>query len=1042
VQSLTGSSGAPAADPYNSLAHALRVVAGRWETGPDGLEVQGHPTSFLFGPDPACSGATANQLLMKAYGKDFSARRGLRDVTCACQETASKLIEGAGIVLPESAINNASFQPVRDAVLDQLVTTAAVKNGYSPGDATFRNELQGRTIRETFQLIGDEDLRFALLQANQVYRLLTGLPEATASVAVTPLLAPAEQRSALLEGQGGMVLGEGLPKLDTTVDMMARAGGIQEASQCDSLEGARGMLAADSSIAGARMAFQDSFAMGQSLLRRLVKLRDRAREAGLTESGAAVELISGAAAGETRTWAGEGRLVAEVKGGRIKTIRLYAVGFEPEDFGVFTADQMKDQLVLVYGEPWVADCAARLRKACPADFERDYVLAPTSAQVVSLNGDAGEARAYRRELGSFGTYMWLDFPMSASNFDPRLLGETSLPQDKHVYVVQRHDPNKPSGSGKVMGALALRVKNGATTVMVSNVQREYVNRILGIHPSWGTSGPSIGKRTASFSRGYCLEGVPPDLFVPLENELTSDSDQYESSWRHYLTLAKQAAQKADELGQKLIEIGLQQDYRREASMQKVAEVCGEYGLIDDATVENGQVSARATSKDSPLGQCLSEKKVDIVFLTEDQSTNGLHTDKNKTAQDFLKRDVLGCGTVQAPANTTHPLCKVTTDPKTNKEMEITSAGLNLSNERQVVKPTSCDEAISLVGSMPSGFAGPALDSVSTAPWVRSDSLNALARMLKLESYRTSANDEEYWRLTFGGTVVMDSRPVETVLFPPDAGAKAVLGLWPGCDRPVYQMITVPCDFAHNPLADFWSRLFHKGAQGSAQFVEDGVASAHLEAALIRWRVEGALWLIGSMAGVVPAGMFTKEIPAVNFAWDSSGWDSTKSANALTVYGQGRFGAAQDGAYWLAPPESDKDQNALGAAILLPSSFGYPQTGEVPAFIQETIYEHSTHPSSTTGTVLHVRAVSDEARPRRTTEAATSKFLHDVAAGLDGARCEQYSGLANGEQIDALSFSAAADLVASMRGLQTAVRSIGLVSAVGRGRNARRVASTR
>ena len=43
-----------------------------------------------------------------------------------------------------------------------------------------------------------------------------------------------------------------------------------------------------------------------------------------------------------------------------------------------------------------------------------------------------------------------------------------------------------------------------------------------------------------------MPGVPRDLFVPLENELTSDSDPYENSWRHYLSLAKQAAMKADE----------------------------------------------------------------------------------------------------------------------------------------------------------------------------------------------------------------------------------------------------------------------------------------------------------------------------------------------------------------------------------------------------------------------------------------------------------------------------------------------------------------
>jgi hypothetical protein len=55
------------------------------------------------------------------------------------------------------------------------------------------------------------------------------------------------------------------------------------------------------------------------------------------------------------------------------------------------------------------------------------------------------------------------------------------------------------------------------------------------------------------------------------------------------------------------------------------------------------------------------------------------------------------------------------------------------------------------------------------------------------------------------------------------------------------------------------------------------------------------------------------------------------------------------------------------------------------------------------------------------------------SALDGTDCPQAPGFAAVGMVE---------ISGALRGLQTAVRSIGLVSAVGRGRNARRVASTR
>jgi hypothetical protein len=55
-----------------------------------------------------------------------------------------------------------------------------------------------------------------------------------------------------------------------------------------------------------------------------------------------------------------------------------------------------------------------------------------------------------------------------------------------------------------------------------------------------------------------------DERMPLENELSEDNDDVESSWKHYLALARQAADESDLLGEQYIEHGLAVDERDES----------------------------------------------------------------------------------------------------------------------------------------------------------------------------------------------------------------------------------------------------------------------------------------------------------------------------------------------------------------------------------------------------------------------------------------------------------------------------------------------
>ena len=75
--------------------------------------------------------------------------------------------------------------------------------------------------------------------------------------------------------------------------------------------------------------------------------------------------------------------------------------------------------------------------------------------------------------------------------------------------------------------------------------------------------------------------IPRDYVPTLENEITeslSGTDGYENSWAHYLTLAREAAAKADELGEKLVQAGLEQDMRAEQAQRELEKICG--GMIN------------------------------------------------------------------------------------------------------------------------------------------------------------------------------------------------------------------------------------------------------------------------------------------------------------------------------------------------------------------------------------------------------------------------------------------------------------------------------
>lgn len=87
--------------------------------------------------------------------------------------------------------------------------------------------------------------------------------------------------------------------------------------------------------------------------------------------------------------------------------------------------------------------------------------------------------------------------------------------------------------------------------------------------------------------------------LPLENELIDDGNDFESSWRHHIEVARVAAEHADRLGEELIDAGYAVDQRADAANEALLSVCGATvnldGLFDDAAGD--MVSAMPCASD-------------------------------------------------------------------------------------------------------------------------------------------------------------------------------------------------------------------------------------------------------------------------------------------------------------------------------------------------------------------------------------------------------------------------------------------------------------
>jgi hypothetical protein len=995
--------------PYNSLAHAARVLGGRWEIGPNQ-------------PDPQCGGVRALDLLDAAYGGDRTARVEDAPIQTAGQATASQMLEQAGIVIPRCALANLSDAGALRAAIAAEVTAQIASVNQVALDAASPD---AKAVRTAIDTLSDADLRFGLARTYRTYRMLTnlddprpaaGATETCASLAAS--VAGVSRRaveSPAITALGGAVIAGGIGRSRLATDVMSHAAALLEASACNEktdawspwgtttqsdLRGPPEPIDATGAVRYAwrlpRGVFQGAFQIGQAIERRLTSVRAWSDSPAIVGDRAGdPESVARSGMAELRSWAGSAMFVATAPATTSdapSALTVSVAGYDYADFGTsasasaaIRAEAVRDALLFVYGPPWVAECAAKLRTDCPANFEASYVV---TASAVSESADASDLALTDGALAPrFDMTLTLPQGTTAPQFRPKLRGASV--GDEHLYVVRKRDPEAPGDRGAILGSIALRRQANealATSFVVSPMQRELFGVILGLG-TWVGERPRIGDASASKSGGYCIDGVSRDMFVPLENELTSDSDAYESSWRHYLKLAKEAATRADALGKELIALELEQDERREAAGEALGGICGDMGAIGDVRPdERGKIVPRAS--DATLAACLGEEKVDVVFLAS------IPTELAKIAADhpndlpaiftaatpWIKANVLLCG----DRGKSNELCK---------KAVLSFDALNLTDRPARKTLADCAEIQTAATTLRTGLNAGALNRALAGPLASDDALKFVAQNLHIDVDLSAR-----WSVTYLDVAIMDTESDR---------------LWPGCLRSPWTCL---------PSAKTMNALYRSCPEKDVDTTPLGgcdaaptTKSVWAELNALRWRVEGSLRFLGSVTGGAPQAMFRTPIPV---------YDETVRPSPVPVgaayhgkleavpAGQGGPGYRINGspsAYTAADeylPTAAEIQ-ALGMTYDVPEQWGHYDVGALLTEIPPWLYRIYRNDGANRARVRHRPAANvsetagyyetyygPDAPKHKDGEAFPLAFFGNFLTPMEGMRCDRLAGRAS------------------------------------------------
>ena len=252
---------------------------------------------------------------------------------------------------------------------------------------------------------------------------------------------------------------------------------------------------------------------------------------------------------------------------------------------VFAREQVPMRAQTCVGRPMDGEAVDRMRiRLYGADADRPtrYELWAGEAGLEcattgAIDGVACDEAAYRvrlepaardgAERSGFGP-RYLELDVNGESLPREFEGR--LPETTRLYVTE---------AGTSAGALREPVLG--VTALAGPSDGEFSRCVTS--PAGASVLAELG-RIAGASPEDCTEpvewcdGLPSRL--PLENELVraldgTGEDGIETSFVHYLRLARTAADEADALGQELIQYGFEMDLRAEAAAEELEELCGD-----------------------------------------------------------------------------------------------------------------------------------------------------------------------------------------------------------------------------------------------------------------------------------------------------------------------------------------------------------------------------------------------------------------------------------------------------------------------------------
>jgi hypothetical protein len=723
--------------------------------------------------------------------------------------------------------------------------------------------------------------------------------------------------------------------------------------------------------------FQDSFGMSRAISYRLGRI------AALTSSSAATDANQTAAdaVAEIRPWAGTGSVLVETpeelgctppppRGGPpgpkqspqptvvlppgcyVNSIVL--AGYVPEDLGVSSLDAASLASVLAFTND--AECALGLRKDCASNA----VSIPIAPNQINTT--------------------------DPTNIVVTLPVKIPLPR----YIVSTRSA-KGSQRNFIAPLLAGEAYQDAP------MRRDLLNAMFDFADGGRSHDPRVGDPGAATPNSYCIPGVRRDAFVPLSNELTADGSQFEDSWRSYLTVAQQAAQRADDIAQQIIQVGTQQDTRREQAAQQLGQLCGDISALDQVGVKsNGTLDT--SSAEGSLQQCLGEPRYDVVFLSD--FVNEASIQPGGPLNVAALQGILGCTSSSSDAvcdklsqkhgPVTLEVCHAdgSAPPDLGSANVVTLCSLNLFKSSVPTPSTapSLNDVRPVVTSRQKGFDPSSLATLYQKAWTEESSLHATTYGLQL-----TVNADASWNVTSGDFLMNSQAPDPNSHLPRE---------WPACLRGTYDC---PPGSRQELFNDVFRSAACSGGGNKCVLGAGFPVGEQAELNALRWRVEGALWALGMLGGGVPEATFQTPVPAIDF---SAVAGAPYSAQLGTIYGLGYFDPS--GYLNTLDPQhgsTEEDQQALGATTGAPLGFliGSGTSGMYPAWYADiysephiAYYRHITVPVATpagsdAGAFAGVIGVQNAEEPAANASYSSPSYAIEAVRGLDGALCAGYEG---------------------------------------------------